>query len=552
MNKRMEKHEAEYTQDVSKKTEYRKNVMAIPMMIILLFIAICIILASNHELNMSSIIPQLVSEQPFNMEYDEVKDGEENTSSEYVKFDAFFLKDRNGDGIADGVRGTCNAVGGEDTLYINLQVLTEGYLKDGKITIGTPISGKTAHQKNFYLKTDIPKDTEIKVDYISDNTQIIELNQINNGTQKLITGKVRAGKYELDGSLLYATSKEAIGTNEENYSRVNTITLEGIHVQELADGTIQETKIKKSVDIQVDWYGEMKIDFYFDMLSQDNRSDTIYDETKKELNVKVNFHISDLTRQLLHKEFHIEGTLPQIKGYSPIRVEACDNYTTIEYNQSTRKFIVKQQRKQHDSYPSMYINIVYPEQAYTAIKGTDTKMNIPLEIYLLGYNNPQEGYTNPYKSNVLKNTISVKIDGKAPWMAIPTIAELIYTPSLERVISKEKALKIYKGISNKEDDESYNVTASVYTEQINSNEVLKLKEKEKMNDGKTSIENIRTNVGVNIYSSPNNDLLEDGGYIKIYNDVTNEEIATITKQDLIANPNRYTNYLYKTSREYKN
>ena len=167
----------------------------------------------------------------------------------------------------------------------------------------------------------------------------------------------------------------------------------------------------------------------------------------------------------------------------------------------------------------MYINIVYPEQAYTAIKGTDTKMNIPLEIYLLGYNNPQVGYTNPYKSNVLKNTISVKIDGKAPWMAAPTIAELIYTPSLERAISKEKALKIYKGISNKEDDEYYNVTASVYTEQINSNEVLKLKEKEKMNDGKTSIENIRTNVGVNIYSSPNNDLLEDGGYIKIYNEL---------------------------------
>ena len=53
------------------------------------------------------------------MTYDEVQPGEEVTNSEYVTFDAYFLKDINSDGIADKVRGTCNEIGTEDELYID-------------------------------------------------------------------------------------------------------------------------------------------------------------------------------------------------------------------------------------------------------------------------------------------------------------------------------------------------------------------------------------------------------------------------------------------------
>ena len=38
------------------------------------------------------------------MTYDRVEEGDESTNSEYVNFDAFFLRDLDGDGYAEGVR----------------------------------------------------------------------------------------------------------------------------------------------------------------------------------------------------------------------------------------------------------------------------------------------------------------------------------------------------------------------------------------------------------------------------------------------------------------
>ena len=54
--------------------------------------------------------------------YEEVQEGDEVTQSEYVKFDAFFLRDLDGDGYAESIRGACREIGGEDTLYMELNV----------------------------------------------------------------------------------------------------------------------------------------------------------------------------------------------------------------------------------------------------------------------------------------------------------------------------------------------------------------------------------------------------------------------------------------------
>ena len=93
-----------------------------------------------------------------------------------VKFDAFFLRDLDGDGYAESIRGTSKQIGSEDTLYMELNVQTAGYLKDAKIEIDG---------KNFYLQTALPKDDELKDNYIGNNIKIIEFNDIANGTQKL-------------------------------------------------------------------------------------------------------------------------------------------------------------------------------------------------------------------------------------------------------------------------------------------------------------------------------------------------------------------------------
>ena len=177
------------------------------------------------------------------MEYSRVEEGQEkvqitNEAGEsmdfdYVEFDAFFLRDLDGDGYAEGVRGTCREIGKQDTLYMELNVLTKGYLKDAKVTLNG--------DRNFYFETAIVKDNEVNKNYIDINTNEICFNKLSNGTQKLLTGTVKSGNY----NSIY-TKADAIGTNINNLSKINSITLTGTHVEELEDGTLIETPIEKT------------------------------------------------------------------------------------------------------------------------------------------------------------------------------------------------------------------------------------------------------------------------------------------------------------------
>ena len=184
------------------------------------------------------------------MTYEEVQPGEEATNSDYVQFDAYFLKDINSDGVADKVRGTCNEVGTSDDLYMELNVLTNGYLKDAKITINSKGSS------NFYFATEIAADSQIKQDYVSDNTRTIEFNQLENGTHIQLQGKVRSGRYDTSLSDFRYIKAAAIYTKDD-YSKINNIILTGTHVEELEDGSTIETQIEKKVEFQEDWYGNI-------------------------------------------------------------------------------------------------------------------------------------------------------------------------------------------------------------------------------------------------------------------------------------------------------
>ena len=211
--------------EVKKHNEYRKNVPNIQEKIsnlktaiaqnkvkvisgataILAIVVIAIIAinqASKMQNNQTAIGPELAKA----MTYPVIEDKEEEASvegTENVKFDAFFLRDINGDGYAESIRGTSKEIGKEDTLYMELNVQTAGYLKDAKITV---------NGENFYLQTSLPKDDELKDNYIGNNIKTIEFNNLANGTQKMLTGIVRSGDYS------YSSRKaDAIGNN------INTI-----------------------------------------------------------------------------------------------------------------------------------------------------------------------------------------------------------------------------------------------------------------------------------------------------------------------------------------
>ena len=217
------------------------------------------------------------------MEYEQVQEGDEKVpNTDYVQFDAFFLRDLDGDGYAEQVRGMCRDINKTDTLYMNLNVLTNGKLVDGKITIKT---------SNINLSTAIVEDNVIKQNYISNNTTEIALKDVNNGTQKLIYGTVNASNFVND-------------TNK--YSQVNSVVLTGTHIAD--DGT--RTQISKTVDFNVDWYGTVTASIYNYTGTQN--IEEITDENKE--NITLNFSVTtrETTDDLILKKAVLEGTIPTI------------------------------------------------------------------------------------------------------------------------------------------------------------------------------------------------------------------------------------------------
>ena len=96
--------------------------------------------------------------------YEQFSDNDRKIENcDFVEFSAFFLKDLDGDGYTEKLKGTCKELGGRDTLYMEINVIDDGVLKDGKIQIDG---------KNFYLQTSIPKDYQIKTNAISNNAKI--------------------------------------------------------------------------------------------------------------------------------------------------------------------------------------------------------------------------------------------------------------------------------------------------------------------------------------------------------------------------------------------
>ena len=168
------------------------------------------------------------------MTYEQFKDGSDSVEgTDNVKFSAAFLRDINDDGYAEKIMGTCKEIGKTDTLYMELNVLKEGYLKNAKIEI---------LGENFTLVTALPKDEQVKEDYYG-VTRNIEFYDINSGTQKLISGTIKT------------TVNSKYHESIEDYSRNdNKVILTGIYVAE--DG--KEVQIRKEIDLSVDWYGKAR------------------------------------------------------------------------------------------------------------------------------------------------------------------------------------------------------------------------------------------------------------------------------------------------------
>ena len=515
---------------MEKKELKNKKQVIIGSVVILLVIVIAIVASlQNTNNSKTGISPELAKA----MTYDVVKDGDEEVegTNNCVQFDAFFLRDINGDGYTESIRGTSKEIGKEDTLYMELNVQTAGSLKNAKITV---------NGENFYLQTALPKDEQLKNNYIGNNIKTIEFNELANGTQKMLTGIVRSGDYS------YSSRKaDAIGDNINNYSKVNSVTLTGTYVAE--DGT--ETPITKTVEFNIDWYGTTTASIYRE--NQEKDIDEAINEEEGTIDLDFTVYTQETDQELILSKNYVEGEIPELNGYAPISVEYTGNNAVFNYDAETKTFTITREAtvskagtvtnslSRGNSYG---IRVTYPLEAYQTL-GTDTvEVKIPVTGYYEGYNNPNEEFTNPYKSNIAKTTFIVTIkkpDGNVAKFEV-YVGKHVFEPGNRYVISKEKPLKIYNGASEEEKDDTYQVSWYAYTGTAGESNGLVMKETKneetqvtdqfiKTDGNQESMEDVTKNIGIG-FSNVDNMLKEDG-WIKIYDEDTGNLLVTFTKDD---------------------
>ena len=342
------------------KKELKNKKQVIIGSVVLLLVIVIAIVASLQNTNNSKtgISPELAKA----MTYDVVKDGDEEVegTNNCVQFDAFFLRDINGDGYTESIRGTSKEIGKEDNLYMELNVQTAGSLKNAKITV---------NGENFYLQTALPKDVQLKNNYRGNNIKTIEVTELANGTQKMLTGIVRSGDY------LYSSKKaDAIGDNINNYSKVNSVTLTGTYVAE--DGT--ETPITKTVEFNIDWYGTTTASIYRE--NQEKDINEAINEEEGTIDLDFTVYTQETDQELILSKNYVEGEIPELNGYAPLSVEYTGNNAVFNYDAETKTFTITREAtiskagtvtnslSRGNSYG---IRVTYPLEAYQTL-GTDT------------------------------------------------------------------------------------------------------------------------------------------------------------------------------------
>ena len=498
------------------------------IIIFVLIVLMAIILSVIKFKNEDNIILKLQNAEDLRaMNYEKVTNETakvENT--ENVTFTAFFTRDLDGDGNAEKLLGTCKSLKAKDILYMDLNVLTEGYLKNGLITIQS--------NNNFNYSMKMVKDVVLKENYISDNVKQIYLNDVHAGTQKLIFGNIIAN----------------IGKNINDYSEITAITLTGTHVSD--DGI--ETEIEKTINVQVDWYGDVSASL------SANNSTYYYDDLTSNI-VKFSFNVNERSEELLLKEVIATATVPELNGYAPISVVCTNSNVIANYDNETRIITIKKNSVIKDnvviasslSRSNLYsINVSYPEEAFKNITSY-TELIIPVTGQYIAYNNINNEFENPVSSNIAKGNVIIVFSETPP----PTgyiydfdiefaDKQFVLKPNARYVISKQELLNMY----NNEDyiaDFEYEVNWYAYKGnlgEVNSFIMGERKQTEENYGDKFDgliIQEYTTNNA--IYFTGTDNALGLAGKISVYNNDTNELLKEFTSYDW----NKYTNltpYIY--------
>lgn len=431
--------------------------------------------------------------------------------NECVDFETFFLRDLDGDGYADKILGTSKEIGQNDTLYFNISVSSEGYIKDGVIKINA---------ENFTLATAIVKDDIVKNNVISNDAKQIELNRIYAGTTKLLMGRIN-NKIN----------------SKFDYSRVSQIVFEATYVNENSE----EERISKTVDLQVDWYGSVENQIKTD--TEVVYASDIVNEEQQTLDVKFKLITEESKKQLILTQNTVKGTIPELNGYKPSRVTIEGKNGTLKYDKDTGEFEITRIGRNISNLNTYTMIVTYPLEAYMSSEEGTTTILIPVESYYIGDNNPNPEFENPVVSNIANRTITiiiekVKSETGERFDFDVSIGKYTNIPTGRNVISKKLPLKRYSGEIIEENTE-YTVQWKVKTGKREA-EGLKFEQtnEDKIHNSKTgediSMAEFTNYTGIYIVSADS--VFGEDGYIKVIDVETNETIHTFTNNDW----NKYT------------
>jgi hypothetical protein len=427
----------------------RKKIILLSIIVISILVAILFgIFLWNQNTNNTSY--EVNSEIKRAASYNEITDSDyEVDNCEYVKFNAFFIRDLDGDGYAEKYDGTCNYISKAATLYFDINVLTDGTLKNGNISIDG---------KNFSLSTSIIKDEVIKNNYIGSNITNISLNDLEYGTQKLFSGAIKAN----------------IGNNINNYSREdNTVVLTGTWVS--TDGS-QTVDINKTITLKTDWYGVTSTAAYADVTTSHNIKNVIESES---ITFEFTVGYKETAEELLIQKQVTEVTMPNFNGYAPTEVSVTSQNCNYEYNEETKILTISREAKLSSdgnilssvSRTNTYgIKVTYPLEAYESLDSNAISITFPTKGYYYGYNNSSDEFSleNPYVSSASRSWTHIweNFNGDVARFDV-YVGKYTYNQDInskEYIISKELPLKIYDNIGEDEaDSDKYIVQWNAYT-----------------------------------------------------------------------------------------
>ena len=192
-------------------------------------------------------------------------------------------------------------------------------------------------------------------------------------------------------------------------------------------------------------------------------------------------------------------------------------------------------------YTSYKFTVQFPAEAYESLGDvTSFSYEIPVNAYNKGYNNPntEDGFDNPYISDTKSATLTYTYKTTTTYTYSPSLSVYVGTyasnPYYDYIISKQKPLNIYNGVSESETDDTYKVTWKAYTGTNGSSGgwILQETKEDQFKDSSsayTSMEECTTNIG--IYFSNATSCLGSDGWIKVYDADTDILIETFTSSN---------------------